>query len=302
MFSIVIANWNGSKLIDKCLSSLTKQRFKEFNVCIVDNGSVDDSIDVIKEYENQLSLNIIKLEKNEGFAKANNIGINKAMEDQNEYVLTLNNDIEVEENCLFNLNKFITDNKYKYDIFQILMINYYDRDIIDSTGLYFKKNHIGNTSGYKKPLSSLNTFNKDIQGACAGAAVYSKKALNMIKDKNGDYFDASFFAYYEDVDIAMRFMNGGFKTALVKYAKVYHMHSATTKKNSELKEYYITRNLLLYLYKNLSPEVFNKNKISYYKVLIVRATRLALGGDFKCIKALIKGWRDYYKLRGNYRV
>jgi GT2 family glycosyltransferase len=300
MFSIVIANWNGSKLIDKCLSSLTKQKFKEFNVCIVDNGSSDNSIEVIDKYKGQLELNLIRLDKNEGFAKANNIGIDKAMEDDNEYVLTLNNDIEVEEDCLLKLNKFITDNKNKYDVFQILMVNYYDRDVIDATGLHFEGNMLAGQSGYKKPLSSLDSFTTDIQGACAGAAVYSKRALNKIKDKNG-YFDSSFFAYYEDVDIAIRLMNSGFKTALVKEAVVYHMHSATTKKSSEFKEYYITRNLLLYLYKNLNPDLFNRNKNSYARLLMVRAAKLTLGREFKCVKALIRGWKDYYKLRENYR-
>jgi GT2 family glycosyltransferase len=296
MFSIVIANWNGSKLIDKCLESLTKQSYKKFKVYIIDNGSKDDSISVINKYINELHIDLTELDANQGFAIANNMGIEKAFADENTHILTLNNDIEMQPNCLEKLKDFIKGNS-QYDIFQILMLNYFDRETIDTTGLYFKKSKIGVQQGYKVPYKEIAGYDVDIMGASAGAAVYSKKCLKTVKAENGDYFDSSFFAYYEDVDLALRLLNSGFKTALVKDAVVYHMHSATTKKSSDFKEYYMARNLLLYLYKDLDIKEFNSNKLFYYKALLARIVRLALNGEFKCIKALLKGWKDFYKMR-----
>ena len=54
MLGIVIANWNGEKLIDKCLESLENQVFKDFKVYIIDNASKDNSRVVIKKYMNRL--------------------------------------------------------------------------------------------------------------------------------------------------------------------------------------------------------------------------------------------------------
>ena len=60
MLGIVIANWNGEKLIDKCLKSLENQTFKDFKVYIIDNNSKDNSKEVIRKYkQNNLILAII---------------------------------------------------------------------------------------------------------------------------------------------------------------------------------------------------------------------------------------------------
>ena len=56
MLGIVIANWNGEKLIDKCLESLENQVFKDFKVYIIDNASKDNSRVVIKKYMNRLNI------------------------------------------------------------------------------------------------------------------------------------------------------------------------------------------------------------------------------------------------------
>lgn len=108
--AIIIVNWNGLKFLKDCLESVYKQTYTNFDVYFVDNGSVDDSVDFV--FKNFPKVKIIKLEKNTGFAYANNIGINKAFEDDSvSYILTLNNDTKVDKNFIFNLVSCINTDK-----------------------------------------------------------------------------------------------------------------------------------------------------------------------------------------------
>ena len=292
MFSFVIVNWNGSKLIKQCLESFINSNYKNFKIYIVDNGSTDDSLEVIKSFREKLDIILIELEKNYGFAPANNIGINRAINDKSEYIITLNNDIEIQENTLDELIEFIENNK-DTDIFQLLMINYFERNRLDSVGMEFNKHLFVTQLGFRESIDDLDKYNIEIEGACAGAAVYSKKALKEVSINKNEYFKNDFFAYYEDVDLALRLNSKGFKTKLVKNSIVYHMHSATGNKTSTFKDYYLTRNLFKYLKENHSESDYKYNKKYYYKNTIGRIVRHLKSGNINGVKAIIKGFYDF---------
>lgn len=292
MFSIIIVNWNGEKLLTPCLESIKKSTFKDFKLYIVDNGSKDNSIEVLKKYQNELDIDIIPLDKNYGFAPANNIGIDKAINDGSQYIITLNNDIEVKENTFEVLRNYINENK-DVDVFQLMMINYYERNKIDAAGLGFDKAYFAFQVGFGEDISNIPSLSVELDGACAGAAVYSKKALIKVKEGEKDYFSGDFFAYYEDADLALRLKKLGFKTNLVKDAVVYHMHSATGNKNSTFKDYYLTRNLLKYFKRNTSVKEYRILKLKAYKSRGTLAGKYMLKGNFKGVSAIVKGIVDF---------
>lgn len=288
MLGIVIANWNGEKLIDKCLLSLKNQQFKDFKVYIIDNNSQDKSKEVINGYKNEISIDLTEMDYNSGFAQANNIGIKKAIEDGCEYILTLNNDVEVPKESLKNAMDSIEKNK-DYDIFQLFMINYFERDKCDAAGLVFDKKLLPAQVGYRRDVKEVLGENNNIEGACAGAAIYTKKSLEKVKLENGDYFDSNFFAYYEDVDLSLRLKRVGFKAILLDKSIVYHMHSATGNKTSGFKEYYLARNLFLYTKRNQTLENYKKAKNTYYRILIKNMIR---NFNIDVMKSVIKGIND----------
>jgi GT2 family glycosyltransferase len=298
MFSIIIVNWNGEAYLEKFFQSLVNQTFKDFIVYFVDNGSTDKSLSITDKFKEKINLRIIKLEKNNGFAEANNIAIEKAMYDNNKYILTINNDIELNNKCLEYLNKAIVENK-DYDVFQVLMINYYNRDVVDAAGIRFKNRFYVEQIGYKDDITKIPSYSTKISGACAGAAAYSKKALLSVKDNFG-FFDKNFFAYYEDVDLALRLNKNNYKTFLVKEAKVFHIHSGTSLQDSPFKTYYLTRNFLLFLYKNLDKSTYNTNKLFYYMSLIKKGISLVIKLDLKGIQAFSKAIKDFLIIRKNY--
>lgn len=288
MLGIVIANWNGEKLIDKCLLSLENQLFKNFKIYIIDNNSKDNSINIINGYKKNLNIDLIEMDYNSGFAPANNIGIKKAINEGCNYILTLNNDVEVPSDSLIKAMEFI-ENQKEFDVFQLFMINYFERDKCDAAGLIFNEKLIPNQIGYRENVNEVLNREINIEGACAGAAIYASKALEKVKLDNGDYFDSKFFAYYEDVDLSLRLKRAGFRAITLKESIVYHMHSATGNKTTGFKEYYLARNLFMYTKRNQPLEKYKKAKKTYYIILAINLIR---NFNIDVLKSVFKGIKD----------
>lgn len=296
MFSIVIVNWNGEKHINSLLNSLLCQTYKGFKLYFVDNGSTDASISFLEKFKYKLDIELIKLNTNTGFAKGNNKGLAEAFKDEYEYVFTLNNDIELKPDCLMKLKEFIKKNK-EFQVFQPLMLNYYNRETIDACGIRFTEIYFAELMGYGRSIFELNNYSVEIDGVCAGAAVYLKSALSQVKIYHNEFFNSNFFAYYEDVDLAMRLKKAGFRSALVKDSQVYHVHSATTGIDSEFKAYYATRNMLLYLYNNLERKQFRKYMLKYYYTVMLVVLKDLKMHNYKNAFSRVKGLVNYFKIR-----
>jgi GT2 family glycosyltransferase len=232
IFSILVLNFNGKHLLPSCLNSIFSQNYTDYELIIVDNNSSDGSVEYIKE--NFPKTNLIENNKNFGFAKGNNIGIEKC---NGEWIFFLNNDASLVENCLSILAEHIKNRKPEQLVFAPFMLKSDSVQFIDSAGdmLY----PWGYAYTYKNVLANEQKFSKDmeISSACCGAAVFNKDLLLRLHG-----FDEDFFLYYEDVDLSLRARHLGAKIWLVAQAKVLHKGSATTGKKNALRLYYVERN------------------------------------------------------------
>ena len=186
------------------------------------------------------------------------------------------------------------DTNKEFDVFQLFMINYFNKDVCDAAGLNFKDDLIPLQVGFKENVAEI--LNKDdikIEGVCAGAAIYSTKALEAVKLDDENYFDSNFFAYFEDVDLSLRLKGAGYKFKLLKDSIVYHMHSATGGKTSGFKEYYLTRNLFMYTKRNQTIEEYKKHKKEYYIRFLKTVAKNI--NNFNAIKSAVKGLSDGLK-------
>ena len=238
--SIIIPNYNGQKYLKDCLDSLSKQSFKEFDTIVVDNASKDGSCEfMIKNY---YEIKLISFKENYGFSKAVNEGIKAS---NSKYVVLLNNDTEVDKFWLENLINCIEKDEKIFSCCS-KMIRYSERDKIDDAGDEY--NILG--WAYKRgDGASINKYDNDFEvfSSCAGAAIYRKSVFNEI-----GYFDESFFAYMEDVDISFRAKIYGYKNMYCSSAKVYHIGSATSgSKYNSFKIKLAARNNLYLVLKNM---------------------------------------------------
>lgn len=239
--SIVIPNYNGKQFIQECLDSLKQQTYTDFETIFVDNGSLDGSRSYMRE--NYPDIQFIPLDKNYGFSYAVNIGIKAS---KAEYVVLLNNDTQVEPTWLENLLGCIETDPQVFAC-SSKMIRYHQRHLIDDTGDDYCILGWAYKRGDGQPIEKYSET-QEVFSACAGAAIYRRSIFKEI-----GYFDESFFAYLEDIDISYRARIYGYKNLYCSDALVYHIGSATTgaTKYNSLKVKLAARNNIYVVYKNM---------------------------------------------------
>ncbi|MCP3931665.1 MAG: glycosyltransferase family 2 protein [Bacteroidetes bacterium] len=243
---IIIPNYNGKKVLIECLKSLQKQTFTDFSVTVVDNGSTDGSLEIL---QNQFPfVKVISWPENRGFSPAVNEGI---LSSDTPLVFLLNNDTEVDANCLFELFKAANENQ-EYDFFAAKLYNYDDRSRLDGAGDGYLRGGVGYRLGTMERDGDHYRSSRQVFGACGGAALYRRSFFDQV-----GMFDDDFFAYLEDVDVNLRANCRHKKCWFVANAKVYHIGSATT--GSKVNPFTVrlsTRNNLNVLVKNYPLQIF----------------------------------------------
>jgi GT2 family glycosyltransferase len=302
LVDIIIPSYNGAKELKICFNSLEKQTCKEFNVILVDNGSNDDSVKYTRRKFPKHK--IIMLDKNYGFAKAINAGLKFSLAfNKSEYVLLLNNDIELKEDFLAKgIETF--ENIKEASFIAVKMLNYFKRDIIDDCGDFIKAN---GGSPFARGHAEKDTGQYDkpefIFGACAGAAFYRKELFNKI-----GLFDEDYFAYLEDLDFSFRLQLAGYKCYYNPEIVCYHKRGETSKNKAGTINYYSEKNLIalrlknypLSIYLKYSPLFFAARVVRYYKFIKLHPPvifRSAFKGYLKGLWEIPKSFRKRKKIQ-----
>ena len=239
--SVVTPNCNGSKFLKNYFESLNQDSEYIGEVIIVDNGSSDSSLDYIQNNAFNFPVVVIKNSENMGFAPAVNQGILKA---KYEYVFSLNNDTEIKKGSIKAMLDLIQDD----DVFsvQAKMLQANNKNLIDDAGDEYNLLAWTKKVGENQNSESYCEV-REIFSSCAGAALYKKSLLEKI-----GLFDDNYFAYMEDVDLAIRSQINGYKNLLCPEAIVYHIGSATSgSRYNEFKVKIAARNNVWTVYKNI---------------------------------------------------
>ncbi|HLC43706.1 MAG TPA: glycosyltransferase family 2 protein [Patescibacteria group bacterium] len=239
LFSIVIPNWNGSKLLQGCLKSLRNQSCANFEIIVVDNGSSDDSVSFVEKYYPEVK--ILELKKNLGFAVAVNRGVK---ESRAELIALLNNDAEADRDWLLHI-KAAAEKHSEASFFASKILDYKDHSIIDSCGDGLNWSGRAYNIGKGQRDGAKYQKSKFVFGACGAASIYKKEIFETV-----GYFDEDFYMYLEDVDFSLRAGLLGLRCLFVPEARVYHLGSATTGASSPFIFKYITVNRFNLIYKN----------------------------------------------------
>ena len=252
--SVVVPNWNGMRFVGMCLGSLAKLDFEDYEVIVVDNGSTDGSREMIEEKYPHVRL--LKLPYNMGFAIACNEGIKAS---NAEYIVLLNNDIEVTSDWLRELYEGM-ERHPECGMGTTKMMFLDQRDVFYNTGDLFHSWSAGGGRGQGE--KDLGQYEREeyVFGACAGAGIYRRDFFNKV-----GLFDEDFFIFAEDVDLNMRGQLQGLKTVYLPKAKVYHIGTATVGLYSDRYVYLCKRNDIWVFIKNYSLSMYFKYLFSIWK-------------------------------------
>ena len=255
---IIIVNWNGKDDTLECLESVYNMDYTNFKVIVVDNGSSDNSVELIKNQFPQTV--VLETGENLGFAGGNNVGIKYALSKEAEYILLLNNDTVVDSQLIGNLIK--ASRTYNDEgIFSAKIYFYSEPDKLWYFGAKWVEGISHFVHDYYGYIDNGVDFNSIVETdyACGCAMFLKTEIFNKI-----GLFDERFFLTFEETDFCYRAKQQGIKSYVVPDAKVWHKVSQSFGgKGSLLYAYYLARNRLLWAEKNLT---IKKRIILYWRV------------------------------------
>jgi GT2 family glycosyltransferase len=198
--SVVIPNWNGRRWLGQCLDALAAQELAPAEVIVVDNGSEDGSLAYLHSAHPSVSL--LELGTNTGFAHAANRGLEHA---DSELVALVNTDVVLAPDWLARMSRtLLADPSAAAAAGKMLSLSdpavVYDAgDILRRDGACEQRGRFMRDDGrWDRP--------GEVFGACAGAALYRR---SMVRSLGG--FDERYFAYLEDVDLALGIRRAGWR-------------------------------------------------------------------------------------------
>jgi len=237
---VVIVAFNSGNDLQNCITALSKQSFKNFEVVIVDNQTPDNCIEKLTLLP--ANFQILKSETNLGFAGGCNLGAAGA---KTEWIITLNPDTIPEPDWLEKL-KASTSAQPDAAFWASKLLKADDPETLDGFGDVFSIFGMAWRGGYGHPEVIAPNSDVFVFGPCAAAAAYKRVAFESVGG-----FDPDFFCFLEDVDLAMRLNLAGYKAKISHRARVLHIGGTSTDDIPEFRYYHSFKNYSLLLVKSL---------------------------------------------------
>ncbi len=293
--AVLLLNWNGVELTVPCIESLQKGTIIPTQIIVVDNASVDNSVNILKEKFPFIEL--IQNQTNLGFTGGNNIGFKKILSDHYDYIWVLNNDTLVDKNCLYNLLEAM---QADISIAAVSGKILYDdpTDIIWYAGSVLNKNTLRSKhkGEMQKDLGQYD-IQEDVPFISGCCMLIRRNVLETV-----GLFDNNFFAYSDDFDWCLRAKSMGLRLRYIPKAMIYHKVSASFKKTTTNKNggtsspfaiYLTTRNRLYIIRKHAKNNLqFLMATSQFFLWNIYYGTALLLLLRITKLNFLVKGIRD----------
>jgi len=286
--AVVILNYNGSAFLSKFLPQVIATS-PEGDVYVADNGSVDDSIEILTSQFP--TVKIIQSSQNLGYAGGYNYALKQI---EAEYYVLMNSDIEPKANWLHHLLVYFQSNPHDAAA-QPFILSYEEPNKFEYAGAAG-----GYWDRYGYAFCRGRIFDKiENQEQQYGSAIVNWATGACLMVRSSTYWevgglDAIFFAHMEEIDLCWRLQRAGHAIAAVANSEVLHVGGGTLAQGNPKKTYLNFRNNLILLYKNLIPT-------KRFRILLTRMVLDGLAGvqflskgEFKQILAILKAHKDFY--------
>ena len=296
--AVIIVNYNGGELLQRCLAALSKQTRKPERILLVDNNSDDFSADKINACFPQIE--ILSLAKNTGFAAANNLAVEK-LEDM-DWVVLLNPDAYAEQDWLENL--LVGAAKHpEFSFFGCRMLAM-EENTLDGTGDVYHVSGASWRRDHGKPAGQRQQCDEILSPS--GAAALFKRDIYLLAGG----FNEDFFCYMEDVDLGLRLQSQGHRCLYIADAVVTHQGSGLVGKYSDFQVYHGHRNLVWVYIINMPspwlwiylPQHLLYNMASIVLFIFRGKTAVILKAKIAAIKGLSHAWQRRREVQAKARV
>ena len=292
---IVIVNWNSGGFLERCIKSVyTCSIVHSFNIIVVDNGSIDGSMKNIPVADREI---LVECKINHGFAKACNLGASKS---HGEYILFLNPDTVVLPDSIERATMLLAGNS---DIGIVGVRQLSDNgDLLHSCSRFLRLRYLlndlfGLTRLFPSRIKhSTIMFEWDHSRSSIVDQVMGSFMLMRRRDfEMVGGFDERFFVYFEEMDLAKRFLEAGLKSYYLNDVSIYHYGGGSSEKVKDKRLFYNLSSRVLYARKHLS-------RIEYSLIIL---TTLTVEPFARIINSLLFKWElseSTNTLRGYYML
>lgn len=246
--SIVVVSYNSEKYITKCIESLLNTNYPNYEIIVIDNASQDNSLKMLKEFEDKIKL--IESKENLGFGGGNNLGIKNS---NGEIIVLINPDAYVTPDSTRELIlPFLTDEKIMITGSKIL---YPGTNKIQSAGGILYKNGLPRHIGYKEQDANQYNFPRTVDYVTGAAMAIKRKFFEIT-----GLFDPIYNpAYYEETEKCFVARKLGYKVVYAPKSIVFHHESTTHGVGSKpyLKLFHTNRFKFIYKNYGLFSILFN---------------------------------------------
>ena len=262
--SVTIVTFNSAPFIAKCLRYVFEQDFPDIEVIVIDNASSDGTVEVLSQFASRIRL--VCNRENVGFAAGQNQAIALS---SGEWVLTLNPDVRLTPDFI---GKAVAAGECDDTVGSVsgkLLRMPPDFDIpstqvLDSTGIYFTPalRHFDRGSG--EPDTGTYADFEYVFGVTGAAALYRRTLIEDISIA-GEFFDADFFAYREDADLAWRAQLFGWKCLYAPAAIAYHVRQVLPSNRASLSpaiNMHSVKNRFLMRIKNITADLYLRHLLA----------------------------------------
>jgi hypothetical protein len=261
---LVTVTFNSESVLKGFMDSINKLSHENFSLYIIDNASSDNTLTLLKKYQDKRFITIAN-QSNTGVAAANNQGILMALLDKCDYVLLINNDTEFESNLLEKL--IFSLEKNKCDM-AVPKIKYWDnKEKIWCAGGFFRRWAAWQSFHYGEGELDQAKYNHE---RIINYSPTCCMLINSLVFLNIGLMDEKYFVYYDDTDFCFRAWKAGIKMIYVPDINFYHKVSSLTGTNgSDFITKYSTRNFVYYIQKTSGLYAYLW-LILYYSVLHIK--------------------------------
>ena len=277
---VIVVNHNAGSLLQDCADALAAQTLADFEAVIVDNASLDGSIEALSLPDDRFR--VVLARANLGFAAANNLA---ASDCGTDWIITLNPDAEPRKDWLEQLRRA----SVRYPdatMFGSTQIDARRQDRVDGFGDVYSIFGTAWRGASGQLMTTLPDGDRDVFGPCAAAALYAREAFLAAGG-----FDESFFCYLEDVDLGFRLRLRGERCVQVRRAEVLHVGSAIAGADSDFFIFHSQRNRLWLMAKNVPSPLIWLVILLQVAVVPLVLLRRGIAGWRPALKGLLAGLR-----------
>lgn len=266
----MIVNRDGGDSLFAAIRSLEAQEGVALSVLLVDNGSGPQERERLAREARRVR--VIPFSRNLGFAGAVNEGIART---RSPYVLLLNNDATVEAGYVARLAARLALDERLAAVQGLVLTA--DGGLIDTAGIRWtdRGEALPILAGARPSAAPEGSF--EVSGVSATAALYRREALAAVAPQ-GQVFDDSFFAYYEDADLSLRLVRAGWRCACDPGAVARHEGSRTGSRTPFRRAVWTARNRWRTLFRNFEPRRIRASLGSLLRADLAHARRLGWRG------------------------